>query len=499
MSFEKLDTLNHTLHALTHAMAILGADESTNMPTGGGEARAEALSTLAAMEHEKASAPEIADWIDTAQNQDLSVDQAAGLAEFKRLYQQRTCLPAEFVGRKTKSAMMCEQAWRGLRARGDWNSLAPLLSEVIDFAREEAQMRADATGLAPYDALIDQYDPGSRMAEIDPIFAQVKSFLKSFLPEALETQKQRHGKRPLKPLNGPFPIEKQRALGHAAMQQVGFDFSHGRLDTSHHPFCGGVPTDIRMTTRYQTDTFLPGLMGILHETGHAQYEQGLPRASAHWPHNLARGMGIHESQSLFVEMQINRSPMFWKWAMPQVDKHLGTHVFEGWEIEDVLAHVNLIEAGFIRVDADEVTYPLHVIMRYEMEQDLISGAMQVKDIPEAWNAKIQDYLDLSTRDNMPDGPMQDVHWPAGLFGYFPSYTLGAMMAAQQWAALVKEIPDAPEQIETGDYSAINAWRSKNIWQQGSRLSTPDLMKSATGEALNPDYFIAHLKKRYGEE
>lgn len=497
MSFEKLDTLNQTLHALTHAMAILGADESTNMPTGGGEARADALSTLAAMEHEKASAPEIADWIETAQNQDLSADQAAGLKEFKRLYNQRTCLPAEFVGRKTKSAMVCEQAWRELRAKGDWANFAPALSEVVGFAREEAQMRADATGLAPYDALIDQYDPGTRMADIDPIFARLKSFLTKFVPEAIESQTQILANSPLKPMNGPFAIEDQKALGQAAMKQMGFDFSHGRLDISHHPFCGGVPTDVRITTRYNDDDFLPGLMGILHETGHAQYEQGLPRDNAHWPHNLARGMGMHESQSLFVEMQIVRSPMFWKWAKPEVDKALGEHVFKGWDIADILAHVNFVKRGFIRVDADEVTYPLHVIMRYEMEQSLIGGHMEVADIPEAWNAKMQEYLGLSTLDNMPDGPMQDVHWPAGLFGYFPSYTLGAMMAAQQWAALVKDIPNAPKQIETGDFTAINAWRSKNIWQQGSRLSTPDLMKHATGEALNPDYFINHLKKRYG--
>ena len=497
MSYQKLDQLNLTLDALGHAMAILGADEATNMPTGGGVGRANALSALAEMTHKKASAPKIADWINEAQNQNLTPDQKLGLSEFKRTYEQTICLPAEFVGRKTQSAMACEQLWRELRPTGDWKAFAPTLKQVIIFAREEAQMRAEATGLKPYDAMMEQYDPGNRMADINPIFADLKTFLKSFVPEALENQKKRHANRPLKPMNGPFPFDKQRSLGQAAMKQVGFDFNHGRLDTSHHPFCGGVPTDVRMTTRYSEDNFLHGLMGILHETGHAQYEQGLPRENAHWPHNLARGMGMHESQSLFVEMQINRSPMFWKWAMPQVNKHLGPQVFDGWEIQDVLAQVNLIEQGFIRVDADEITYPLHVILRYEMEQDIISGTLEVDDIPEAWDQKMQDSLGLSTKNNMSDGPMQDVHWPAGLFGYFPSYTLGAMMAAQQWAALVKEIPNAPSQIEKGDFNAINAWRSKNIWQVGSRLSTPDLMKQSTGEPLNAKYFIDHLKGRYG--
>lgn len=497
MSYEKLDQLNLTLDALGHAMAMLGADEATNMPAGGGKARATALSALAAMTHEKASAPEIADWIDAAEQEDLIEDQKIGIAEFKRVYRQRTCLTPEFVGQKTQSAMHCEQLWREHRPTGDWKALAPALKDVVALTRQEAEMRADASGLKPYDAMMDQYDPGNRMADIDPIFAKLKTFLKTFVPEALEKQKQRHADHPLKPMNGPFPIEKQSALGHAAMEQVGFDFNHGRLDTSHHPFCGGEPTDVRMTTRYNEDNFLHGLMGILHETGHAQYEQGLPRENAHWPQNLARGMGLHESQSLFVEMQINRSEMFWKWAMPQVDKHLGKQVFQGWDMDDVLAHVNLVERGFIRVDADEITYPLHVILRYEMEQDLISGKLEVDDIPQAWDAKMQESLGLSTIDNMSDGPMQDVHWPAGLFGYFPSYTLGAMMAAQQWAAMVKENPSAPSQIEQGDFSQINAWRSKNIWQIGSRLSTPDLMKQATGEPLNSKYFIDHLKNRYG--
>jgi len=280
------------------------------------------------------------------------------------------------------------------------------------------------------------------------------------------------------------------------MEKIGFDFNHGRLDTSHHPFCGGVPTDVRMTTRYDSENFLPGLMGVLHETGHALYEQGLPPENAHWPHNKARGMGFHESQSLFVEMQIARSPQFWAWIMPLVQTHIGKEVFDGWDIEDILGHVNLVKRGLIRVDADEATYPLHVILRYELEKDLVAGRLVVEDIPEAWHAKMLQYLGLSTIDDMKDGPMQDVHWPAGLFGYFPSYTLGAMMAAQQFAALKKQLPDLWDQIERGDFSAINKWRKDNIWNEGARWPTPELMRKATGEELNPKYFIAHLQKRY---
>jgi carboxypeptidase Taq len=206
-------------------------------------------------------------------------------------------------------------------------------------------------------------------------------------------------------------------------------------------------------------------------------------------------MALHESQSLFVEMQVARNPAFWEWALPFVEEHLG----ETWKIEDILTHVHRVERGFIRVDADEVTYPLHVILRFELEQGLVSGALSVADLPEAWDAKMQDYLGLTTLDNPADGPMQDVHWPSGSFGYFPSYTLGAMMAAQQWAALSRAHPDIEDDLRGGHFERVNGWQRDHIWSQGSRYSTPDLLERATGEKLNADHFINHLKKRYGDQ
>jgi carboxypeptidase Taq len=340
---------------------------------------------------------------------------------------------------------------------------------------------------------MEQYDPGNRAADITPVFTDLKAFLKNFVPQALDVQAQRRANRPLKPLSGTYAIEKQRALGLAMMEAVGFDLTRGSLSVSHHPFCGGVPSDVRITTRYRTTEFLSALMGILHETGHALYEQNLPRDWSHWPLGKARGMAIHESQSLFVEKQIGRNPAFWRWALPVVDSHLG----ESWSLDDILPHVHQVGRGLIRVDADEVTYPLHVILRYELEQELISGKLDVADIPQAWDARMRDYLGLSTIDNPGDGPMQDVHWPGGAFGYFPSYTLGAMMAAQQWAALVRDHPDTDEAIAKGDFSTVNDWRRTRIWAQGSRWSTPDLMQRATGEKLDARHFIAHLQKRYG--
>ncbi|HVW92729.1 MAG TPA: carboxypeptidase M32 [Devosia sp.] len=497
MFFAKLDALGHKLEALDHALSILHADEATNMPPGGGEKRAEAVAALAGMQHAQFTGPEVGDWIAAAEAEDLDDLQRRAVAELKRQYRNATCLPSDFVQKQVETTMRCEQLWRELRAKNDWQGFAPALEGVVALVREEAYRRADVLKLAPYDALMEQYDPGNRMADITPVFDELKRFLRAFIPAALDRQAARFARRPLKPLAGPSPADRQRALGVDMIKAIGFDFDHGRLDISHHPFCGGVPTDVRITTRYDESEFLTALMGILHEAGHGLYEQNLPKEWSHWPLGRARGMGVHESQSLFNEKQIGHAPEFWQWAEPRAREILGTSALEGWTLEDILAHVNLIARGLIRVDADELTYPLHVILRYELEQDLVSGALEVKDLPEAWDAKMRDYLGLSTIDIPRDGPMQDVHWPSGALGYFPSYTLGAMMAAQQWAALEQAVPGARDDMAKGDFSHINGWRREHIWSQGSRWSTPELMARATGEPLNAKYFIAHLERRYG--
>jgi carboxypeptidase Taq len=489
MSFAKLDDLSRKLDAVSHALSMLGVDEAVMMPEGGGEKRAEAIASLSGLYHDMAAAPHIADWIAKAESETLDHAHVIAVSEFKRSYINRTCLSSSFVQKQTEQRLRCEQLWRQLRPSGDWKAFLPAFSAVIGTMREEAALRADALKLSPYDALADQYDPGARNADITPVFADLKTFLKDFIPHAVEKQKS----KTLKPLAAHYTIEAQKALGLEVMQALGFDFNHGRLDVSHHPFCGGVPTDVRMTTRYRTDEFLSALMGIMHETGHGLYEQGLPKQWSHWPSGGARGMAMHESQSLFVEKQIGRNPAFWDWAAPLLQKHFG----ETWSKPDLLAHVHQVKPGLIRVDADEVTYPMHVILRYELEQELVSGNLKPADIPEAWDEKMTHYLSLSTKDNMRDGPMQDVHWPSGAFGYFPSYTLGAMMAAQQWAAILRINPKTNDDIARGDFAATTEWRRKNIWEKASFASTPELLRGATGETLNAKYFIAHLQQRYG--
>lgn len=496
MSFAKLDELGKRLEALEHAQSMLSVDEAVQMPSGGGEKRAEAIAMLAGMYHELATAPQIADWIGVAKDESLDEMQQAALREFQRVYTNMTCLSSDFVRKQVGARIRSEQLWRELRPVGDWAGFLPAFEGVVATAREEAELRSVALQLDPYDAMMEQYDPGNRAADIAPVFEELKIFLKDFVPQAIAHQEETLAVRPLKPLNAPFPIERQKALGLAMMEAIGFDFEHGRLDISHHPFCGGVPTDVRMTTRYVTSDFLSALMGILHETGHGLYEQGLPKEWSHWPLGKARGMAIHESQSLFVEKQMARSSEFWEWAMPHVREHLGEEAVYGWDLDDVLAHVHRIGRGLIRVDADEATYPLHVILRFEIEKDLIEGTLAPRNVPEVWDAKMQEYLGLSTIDNPKDGPMQDVHWPSGAFGYFPSYTLGAIFAAQQWVAIEKAQPNVREDMRNGRFVGLSDWRREHIWSQASRWSTPELLERATGEKLNAGYFAEHLRQRY---
>ncbi len=496
MTYSRIDTHCRKLEALEHAQAMLGVDEAVNMPSGGGEKRAEAMAGLAGMHHDMAAAPVIAEWINDAEGEDLDDAQRVAVQEFKRSYVNLTCLSSEFVQKQTAGRIKCEQLWRQLRPKGDWKNFLPAFEGVIALAREEAALRADVLKLSPYDAMMEQYDPGNRAVDIAPVFAELKSFLKGFVPEALEAQNLRRKKYKPKSLAKSYPVEKQKALGVELMQAIGFDMTHGRLDVSHHPFCGGVPDDVRMTTRYTTEEFLSSLLGILHETGHGLYEQGLPKQWRHMPVGRARGMGAHESQSLFVEMILARTPEFWEFALPIARKTLGHDAILGWQVKDVLARIQHIECGPIRVEADEATYPLHVILRFELEQDLVSGKLRPLDVPEAWDAKMLEYLGLSTIGNMKDGPMQDVHWPAGAIGYFPSYTLGALMAAQQWAAIERAHPNVTRDIAKGNFKTVNEWRRKNIWERASFVSTPELMREATGEALDAKYFIAHLKRRY---
>ena len=467
------------------------------MPPGGGNARADALATLRVLIHERATDSRLQDLFAQAENEASSLDpwQTANLREMRREWFRSTALPADLVEAVSRAETRSEQAWRELRAQNDWQSFLPLLREVVHLKRQVAQALADPLQLDAYDALLDGYEPGARSEAISPLFARLRSFLPSFIDRVTEEQKSRAVIVP----KGPFPVERQHWLGLELMRRVGFDFSHGRLDSSHHPFCGGVPQDVRITTRYDVSDFAKSLMGVLHETGHAKYEQNLPSQWLSQPVGAARGMSVHESQSLLLEMQVCRSRAFLEFATPLIVEAFPDAARAqpaAFTVENLTRLATRVERGFIRVDADEATYPCHVVLRFELEKSLISGELTVEQLPDAWDAAMQDLLGLSTAGNHRDGCMQDVHWPAGLFGYFPTYTLGALTAAQLFSAARTRVTGLLPSIARGDLEPLDRWLREEVWSRGSLFETEALVRRATGSALSTNAFERHLQERY---
>lgn len=489
-NYQQLTRTFQRLSRFSHLSAIAGWDMSAMMPPGGSQARSEALAELGVLQHQILTDKAVGEALTRAEQENLSDDERANLREMQRAWQQAALLPEQLVEAKSLAGHRCEHAWRTQRKNNDWNGFAPNLKEVVRLSREEAAIRASVNGGTRYDALLDIYEPGMTSQRLDGLFAD----LKRWLPELLQTVIEKQSGRRLIDPQGPFPVAQQRETGLQVMNLLGFDFNGGRLDVSTHPFCGGVPEDVRITTRYDENDLLSALFGVIHETGHARYEQNLPRQWAGQPIAQARSMGVHESQSLFFEMQLGRSAAFLKQLLPLVQQHFGNQ--PAFNLDNFIAWNQRVERGYIRVDADEVSYPAHVILRYEIERALMDGDIEVDDIPALWDEKMQQYLGLSTAGNYRNGCMQDIHWTDGGFGYFPSYTLGAMYAAQLFQAARKALPELNSQIDAGNFAPLFGWLQSNVWQHGSRYSTAELIRKATGEDLNSRHFRDHLTARY---
>jgi carboxypeptidase Taq len=478
------------LYRYEHLSAMVSWDQATMMPPKGNDARAAAQAELDVLMHATLTDPALAEQLQRAEQEDLSQQERASLREMRREWQRANLLPATLVEAQALAGARCEHAWRSQRTANDWAGFLQNFREVVALSRQEARLLAEAQGCSPYDALMNKYEPGMQSADIDRIFGEVKQWLPGLIAQVMAKQ----GSEPLLLPQGSFPVEQQRQLGLAVMQLLGFDFDGGRLDVSVHPFCGGVAEDVRITTRYREDDFMQSLMGIIHETGHARYEQGLPRELLHLPVGRARSMGIHESQSLSFEMQLGRSPAFLSLIAPLVCQYLGEQ--PALSAENLAGLYSRVHPGFIRVDADELCYPAHVILRYEIEKALMEGEIEAEDIPTLWDEKMQAYLGVDTRGNYRQGCLQDIHWTDGSFGYFPSYTLGAMYAAQYFAVMRRDTPDLDQRIAAGDLAVVFDWLQQHIWSQASLHDTNELVQRATGESLNPAYFHAHLQARY---
>jgi len=485
-AYERLEQKFARIAVLHEASAMLNWDAAAMMPDGGAEARGEQLATLAGLAHDILCAEEIGEDLDAAAPQ--TDWQEANVALMRDAYIRATALPRDLVEASVRAARACETIWRAARARGDFAAVAPALAEIISLTRESAQILGQALGLSPYDALMSQYQRGITAADANAIFARYETFLRGALPraEALQAARPQEALPP-----GPYPEAVQEALARQLAAAAGLNFNAARLDRSAHPFCGGTPTDIRITTRYDEADFASALTGVLHETGHALYEQNLPAAFRRQLVGEAAGMAVHESQSLIIEMQAVRSDAFLSHLAPILSTAFGKPI----TVPALKGRLRRVARSFIRVEADELTYPAHVLLRFRLEQALLSGDLAVADLPGAWNEGFTALLGITPPDDA-QGCLQDIHWYDGAIGYFPSYTLGAMAAAQLMAAARKALPELDAQLARGDVSPLTGWLAAHVHGLGASLGFNEILTAATGEALNPAHFEAHLAARY---
>ncbi len=492
-AYGKLERLFRRIQALRDAAGVLRWDWSTVMPPGGHGSRAEQLATLASLAHGLLVDAAVGDLLDEAQTErpDLDKWQTANLREMRRTRGLAIAVEEDLVEALSRARSACEMAWRAARPAADYGVVLRPFETLLALTREVAAARAAVLECSPYDALLAEYEPGGRVEAIGGLFAELEGFLPELVGQVLEHQALRG--TPESP-PGPFPVNAQQAVATRFMERLGFEFEHGRLDVSLHPFCGGTPDDVRVTTRYDEADFTESLLAVFHETGHALYTRGLPTGWRGQPVGQARGMSVHESQSLLVEMQACRSREFMGYAAPVLREAFGG-TGSAWEAENLWRLTTRVERSFLRVGADEVTYPLHVILRTHLEQAMVAGDLAPSDLPGAWNEGMKRLLGLVPPSDR-EGCLQDIHWYDGAFGYFPTYTLGALTAAQLFAAARRDLPELPGAIGRGEFGSLLGWLREKVHRLGSLLSTDELVKQATGSPPGTEAFRRHLVGRY---
>jgi len=481
-AYENLCERFKEIDRLQHAITYLSWDQMVMMPAKGSEMRSESVAELAGISHKKLTDPEVADWLSEVSGDDTynSID----VREMKRVWRNANCLPAELVKEQILTGSACEMGWRTQRGENDWAGFLENFKPVVELSRQEAKLRQQASGTAtPYEAMLALHCHGDTEALIETVFSRLRAVLPDLLQQVMEKQS---APSILGNVGGQsvYPVENQIALNKEMLKTLGFDFEAGRLDQSMHPFSTGSAGDSRITTRYDSTQFLDALAGTAHEVGHASYESQLPERCRGLPIGESRNMCIHESQSLLFEKQIFFSKSFMQFLTSKIHSHLpsASHM----STDDLWRSGTRVEPGKIRTEADEVTYPLHVMLRYEIESALINGEIEADVIPDIWNEKMQSYLGVDTRGDYTNGCMQDIHWTDGAFGYFPSYTIGAVNAAQIFAKIKEEHPDWQSHFENGDVRFVRDWLLEKIWSKGCELESQELMVNATGKGTNAD-------------
>jgi carboxypeptidase Taq len=492
--YEQLEQEFRRLHAFRGALSLLRWDAAVMMPRGSADVRGEQLAALETEHHALLTTPKVARLLERAEAGASQLEDwpLANLHEMRRQRDHAIATPPSLIARLAKATARAEVFWVEAKKANDFKLLAPHLEEVVHLVRDKAALLGQARGLAPYDALVDGFTPGVSTADIDTIFKALSRKLPGLINEAIEVQ----AAHAPTPLSGKFTVARQRSLSVDVLKALGFPFDRGRLDESEHPFTEGVPGDIRVTTRFDLNDPFPGLLGAVHETGHAMYDLGLPVKWRDQPVGRDRGLALEESQSLLFEMNLCRSRSFVKYVRPLLEKYLQVSGPE-WEEANLYRHLIRVRRSTIRMDADELTYPVHIMLRYELEKKILEGSLPVADLPEAWNANLEQRLNIRPASDV-DGCLQDIHWAVGHFGYFPSYVLGAVIAGQLNEAMRAARPALDEEIAIGQFGGVMDWLRDNVHGVGARLPVQELIKQATGKPLTAAAYLRYLEAKYLE-
>lgn len=492
--YQKLHELSRNARTLASISSLMDWDHETFMPPGAADFRADQLKIMAGLVHKaktsKNFAAVLGKLIDLktgkTKAKGLSDEQKSALREWRRDYLHDNALPQSFVKEFAKLTSKAQLVWRNAKNGNDFSLFAPYLEKIVAMSRK----KADYLGYQdnPYDALLDLYEPEAKYKDIKREFTSLKKSITTLLKK-ITAAKQVDDSF----LHGKFNHEKQLKFGRMILDAMGYDKQFGRLDLSTHPFsCSCHPTDSRITTRIHPTSLISNISVVLHEGGHSLYEMGLPPEQYGSPLGEAISLGVHESQSRWWETRIGQSKAFWEYYLPLLKKEFK---LDKYNLDTFYKAINKVEPSFIRVEADEVTYPLHVILRFELEAALIEGSLKVKEVPEAWNAKMKELLGIIPKSNA-EGCLQDVHWSMGGLGYFPTYTLGNMYAAHLFLPFEKAHPDWEKRVAKGELSFIKNWLSKNVYQHGRRYTSHELLQLASGKPFSADAYIKYLNDKY---
>ena len=497
-NYQKLSTIQVNNALLNTATSVLGWDQEVMMPKGAIGWRARQLGLLAGIAHERSTTKEIGDLIQACE-EDQTLTRAPRSVEgtnirmWRREYDKATKLPASLVKEIVETRSLAQSAWTQAKNTDDFSHFLPFLEKNLDLAKREAECYGPPEGGELWDALADNYEPGANAKEISEVFGPLRDRLAALIGEVQEK-----GTAPDDSfLEVAVPKSRQDKLGRLVLHAMGYDFDHGRLDESSHPFTTSFsPSDVRITTRYQESNFLDALGSTMHEGGHALYEQGLPMETAGTPASEAISLGIHESQSRLWENMVGRNLCFWKWCCPKVHDILGGGLMR-YDAETFYRGSNRVRPSLIRVEADETTYNLHIMIRFEIELMLFRGQLAPKDLPGTWNKLYKKLLGVEVPNNA-KGCLQDIHWALGSFGYFPTYTLGNLYAAQFFAKAEEELGGLDGAFEKGEFAPLLGWLREKIHHQGSRFLPGELCEQVTGKKLSAEPFFGYLEKKVRE-